>query len=83
MTENNSNWFECLGRRVPYDARADAVEEAREMHVELTEDEMFSWIESICYNIENDNPEGAMIEVRKHLDLTGAYRLLAVLCTGW
>lgn len=79
MPENNT-WFDALGEPVPYNQRARAVEQAREMGLELEGEEEMEFIGPICEAIERDKPCKAISLTREKLDLTGTYRFLAYLC---
>lgn len=78
---NNDDWFDALGKPVPYGHRARAADQAREMGLDLDGRGEVEFIGPIARAIENDRPNRALEHACKRLDLTGAYRLLAYLCT--
>lgn len=75
-----NDWFSALGEPVPYDRRARAAGEAREMGLELSATEELDYIGGVAEAIQNDRPNEAIKRARELLDVTGAYRLLAALC---
>jgi hypothetical protein len=72
-------WFEALGSDVPQEQRDAAAQQAREMGLKTLDIE--EWVENIAELIERDHPDEAIDTANEHLDLTGTYRFLAVLCT--
>lgn len=78
----SNNWFQALGEPVPYERRAKAAEQAREMGLELSGSEEMEYIGPIAEAIEDDRPNEAIARARERLDLSGSYRLLAYLCVG-
>jgi hypothetical protein len=50
------------------------------MHPHLSTEEEMTMVGGVAAAIERDEPFDAIAAAREHLDLTGAYRLLAVLC---
>jgi len=79
MSESIS-WFDALGESVPHDRRVRAIEEMREMGLDLGGGAEMDYISEIATAIENDRPNKAIATAREELDLTGSYRLLAYLC---
>lgn len=75
-----NDWFDALGEPVPPRRREAAVEGAQNMGVSLGDSTTRSWVDTVAGKIERDQPAEAIDRARRHLDLTGAYRLLAYLC---
>lgn len=74
-----TGWFDALGGDVPQEQRDAAIQEAREMGLDTPDDA--TWVDQTARLVELDLPEDAIDTVMEHLDLTGTYRFLAVLCT--
>lgn len=72
--------FNALGKPVPFHRRETAYEHARQMG--CNEADAFAVISAMCLDIERDEPYGAMKAAIKYVDLTGTYRLMAVLLTA-
>lgn len=73
------DWFDALGDEVPDEQRQAAIQEARKMGVEASDDS--PWVNEVARLVEDDRPKEAIEAARVHLDLTGSFRFLAVLCT--
>lgn len=73
--------FNAFGKPVPISRRLKADEHLISMGVTDT-NIRFATIQAMSNAIERDNPYQAMSEGMRAVDLTGTYRLLAVLCTG-
>ena len=73
--------FEAFGKPVPSYRRTAALEHARAMGCDDTQKITFH-IDRACTEIQNDQPYKAMEELGMLVDLTGIYRLLAVLCVA-
>ena len=69
--------FSAMGKPVPFSRRQAAYDAARSMGVM----EPFSLIDGMSEQLRRDKPFEAMSLARKHVDLTGAYRLMAHLLT--
>lgn len=73
--------FAAFGKPVPYYRREAAMQHCRDMGLKDTNKAMAT-IDRMSHNIQKDEPYAAMEAGMAHLDLTGTYRLLAVLCTA-
>lgn len=73
--------FDAFGKSVSFERRAEALKHCREMGLNDTEEAM-ACIGGMAEQIERDEPYKAIEIGMKWLDLTGTYRLLAVLCTA-
>jgi hypothetical protein len=73
--------FNAMGKPIPFFRKEAAYKLAKEMGVEKVEDR-FSLVNSVSVCLERDNPFEAQKVAMKHLDLTGAYRLMAYLLTA-
>jgi hypothetical protein len=71
--------MEAFGKHVPYRRRDAALKHCRSMGLTDTNNAM-GMIERMCDAIRRDEPYAAMEAGMAYLDLTGTYRLLAVLC---
>lgn len=72
--------FNAFGQPVPTNRRLLADQHLIDMGVEDT-NVRFATIQKMSDHIERDNPYGAMEAGMRAIDLTGTYRLMAVLCT--
>jgi len=79
-TEPNSG-FNAIGKPIPIERKTAADEHLKQMEIKDPKDR-FRCIASVSNKLENDDPYGAMGEAMRYLDLTGSYRLMAVLLTG-
>ncbi len=79
--KKTADGFEAFGKPVPYYRREAAMEHCRDMGLTDTNKAMAT-IDRMSQAIERDEPYQAMEAGMVHLDLTGTYRLLAVLCTA-
>lgn len=85
-----NDWFTCLGRRPPEEARAAAMrllenfadEFPDGVIAEASTEDLYDHIQTVAKYIEQDKPYEAMDEAQRYLDLMGSYRLLAALCVG-
>jgi hypothetical protein len=73
--------FKAFGKAVPYYRREAAVEHCKDMGLTDT-NKIMATIDRMSEAIKRDEPYQAMEAGMAHLDLTGTYRLLAVLCTA-
>jgi hypothetical protein len=73
--------FAAFGEPVPYARREQADNHLKEMGLTDAE-ERFDCIQKMSNAIERDEPMRAMNDCFKYLDVTGCYRLMAVLCTN-
>jgi len=78
-TDQNSG-FNAMGKPVPYYRREAGYRHCKDMG--LGSDESFAAVNGMSEALERDNPHGALGAAMKYLDLTGAYRLMAVLLTA-
>lgn len=67
----------AMGKPIPYSAREVGLEHCKQMGLDSAQ----AWrcVEGVSYELEKDRPYQAMAVCMKYLDLTGAYRLFAVL----
>ena len=80
LSPNDNDGFNAMGKPVPFYRRQAGYEHARQMG--LTSDAAFAAVSSMSLFIERDKPYEAMEAASHYLDLTGNYRLLAVLLTA-
>lgn len=85
MTDDTDNiedlpGFNRIGKPLDNAARALAYEHCKTMG--LTSARAFACVNTVAEQLERDKPFEAMEAGRRHLDLTGTYRLLAVLLTA-
>jgi len=69
--------FENMGNPVPYEQRQTAYDFLNGIQIESP----MTLIDSVSRSIEKDKPYEAMKTMSGSLDLTGSYRLLAILLT--
>ena len=72
--------FNAMGQPVPATRKQAAYDCAKEMGIE-SPDERMSLVNAVAEHLERDKPFEAQQAALRHLDLTGAYRLMAVLLT--
>ena len=72
--------FAGLGKPVPFWRRHAGYEHARKMG--LDKERAFSVVEGMCNAIARDEPMRALESGYRNLDVTGCYRLLAVLLSA-
>ena len=70
----------ALGKEIPAERRQRAYNWLRN-EINLDQQDTYSVVSYISDSLERDQPYGAINEARKYLDLTGSYRLLAILLT--
>jgi hypothetical protein len=72
--------FNNMGKPIPTDRRQAAYEHCKEMGLNAAR----SWecVNGVAEQLERDKPYEAQAAGMKHLDLTGTYRLMAVLLTS-
>lgn len=73
--------FDAMGKTIPLFRKHNADVHLKDMGIDDSEDR-FRCIAMVAARLEHDDPYGAMEDATKYVDLTGAYRLLAVLLTG-
>ena len=76
-----TNGFSAMGKEVTFARRMKADLAFKDMVKDATAEERFSCIQSVSDQLERDRPYEALATARKYLDLTGAYRLIAILLT--
>ena len=79
--ESGNTEFGAFGKPVPTERRAEALKHIRGMGVESAED-AWECIGLMSAAIERDQPYDAVAAGMQFVDLTGTYRLMAVLCTN-
>lgn len=72
--------FAAFGKPVPMERRTDALKHLRDMGIK-NNDAAWECIGKMAEAIARDQPYEAMAAGMGYVDLTGTYRLLAVLCT--
>lgn len=70
----------AMGKPVPYYRREAGYQHCKQMG--LNSDESFAAVNGMCEGLGRDEPYNAMQASMKYLDLTGTYRLMAVLLTA-
>lgn len=70
--------FNAMGHPIPEPRKQAAYNWLRTM---FSQDEARSLVDAVANKLERDEPYEAQEVVMEHLDLTGAYRLMAVLLT--
>ena len=78
--QETANGMNAFGKPVPYLRRHVAMAHWKE--IGLDTNKSMATIDRMSEAIFRDEPYKAMEAGMAHLDLTGTYRLLAVLCTG-
>ena len=79
--EGSGDGFDAFGKAVPLHRRTAALHHMRAMGVSNVED-CWDCIGKMCEAIKRDEPYQAMAAGMQRVDLTGTYRLLAVLLTA-
>lgn len=72
--------FNAMGHPVPFWRKQIAYEHAKDMGCDETN--AFAVVGGMSEQLERDEPYAAMEAGMRHLDLTGTYRLMAVLLTA-
>jgi len=73
--------FAAMGKSIPLDCRQKALDHCKTMG--LTDpDDAFTCVQRMSNHLERDHPYEAMEVGSEYLDLTGVYRLMAVLLTS-
>ena len=78
--ERIGSGFDAMGKVIPLHRKRDADQHLKHMGLTNAEDR-FRCVAMVSARLEHDDPYGAMEDATKYIDLTGAYRLLAVLLT--
>ena len=76
-----SGW-DAMGNPVPDRRKSVALSHLREMNPHLSTEEEMGVVGRVSAAIERNEPFDAMEQAREVVDTTGAYRLLAVICTA-
>lgn len=76
-----SDGFAAMGKPIPIPRKRAADLHLKAMGITDTEDR-FRCVALVAARLEHDDPYGAIHDAMKYVDLTGAYRLLAVLLCG-
>ena len=72
--------LDALGHRVPA-SRTSAAYRWLRSSIGLSRQDAFSLSQSAAHKVAKDDPHGVFVSCDGLIDLTGAYRLLAILCT--
>lgn len=81
MSSPPDEGFGAMGKPIPVKRKLMADEHLKAMGIVDAEDR-FTCIQMMSNKLEHDDPYGAMEDGMKYVDLTGTYRMLAVLLTG-
>jgi hypothetical protein len=73
--------FNAMGKPIPIHRKRAADQHLKAMGITDVEDR-FRCIAMVAARLEHDDPYGAQHDAMKYIDLTGSYRLMAVLLTG-
>jgi hypothetical protein len=73
--------FNAFGKPVPFFRRQNAVRHLKDMGLTDAED-CFTCVNGMAEQIGRDQPHEAFTIGMRYIDLTGCYRIVAVLCTG-
>jgi len=73
--------FDAMGHPVPTDRKEAAYSMVKEMGI-TDFDKASTLVGTVANHIERDHPYEAQDAACEHLDITGAYRLMAVLMTN-
>lgn len=76
-----ANGFDAMGKPIPAYRRAAAYETCKTIGIEPAE-RRFDCVDRMASALERDEPHRAMEVGMEYLDLTGTYRLMAVLLTA-
>jgi uncharacterized protein YoaH (UPF0181 family) len=78
---STTDGFAAMGKSTPHYRRSAALEHVREMVQGISTQEAVAVIDRTANALERDDPYRAQRAALSTLDLTGAYRLMAVLLT--
>ncbi len=73
--------FDAMGHPIPADRKQAAYDTAKQMGIGTPEDRT-ELISTMVNHLERDRPFEAQEDAAKFLDITGTYRLMAVLLTA-
>lgn len=77
--QNGLEGYEAMGQKVPFDRRQEGYKHLKDMGF-TDKEQMFHMVQMLADRIERDEVHGGMEELYKRgLDVTGIYRLLAVM----
>lgn len=74
--------FDAMGHPIPASRRQRAYKWLRSDEIGLSQEQAYTLVGQVASALERDEPHCALDFGRDHLDLTGAYRLMAYLLTG-
>ena len=72
-----SSGFAAMGKPIPNDRKQRAYDAAKSIGVK----DCWGLVAGMSEHLERDKPYEAMESAKKHIDLTGAYRIMATLLT--
>jgi hypothetical protein len=78
-TEGDSG-FAAMGKPIPFHRQQTGYEHCKEMGLDT--EAAFSAVRTMSEQLERDKPLQAMEAAKRYLDVTGCYRLMAVLLTA-
>ena len=81
MESGPNDGFNAMGKAIPVYRKRNADLHLKDMGMKDSEDR-FCCIAMVSARLEHDDPYGAQHDAMKYVDLTGSYRLMAVLLTG-
>lgn len=81
FASDEDSGFNAFGKDVPPHRRQAAYEHCKSMGLTDSED-MWTCVNGMAEQIARDEPYEAMKIGMRYVDLTGTYRLIAVLCTA-
>jgi hypothetical protein len=81
----NVDGMDAFGKIVPDHRKSAALKHMRQMAPSISTEAATQVIDRMAEQIARDEPYKVLAIAKEALDLTGAYRLMAVLCTaeGW
>lgn len=79
--ESEMSPFNNMGKPIPADRKEAAYAQCKEMG--LNSARARECVGGVAESLERDRPYEAQAAGMKHLDLTGTYRVMAVLLTDW
>lgn len=75
--EPGLGFFEKMGKPIPFHAKEIGYQDCKKMG--LNKDDSYSCVSAMAEQLERDKPYEAQAAGMRYLDLTGTYRLMAVL----
>lgn len=79
--EGSDSGFDAMGKPIPMFRRQIAYDHCKQMGITNSED-AWGCVNGVSESLERDQPYDAMAKGMQYLDLTGTYRLMAVLLTA-